>query len=199
VIGSIRHPDDRKPDLDVLLGGLGRLWTAGVSIDWAALHADAARRRVPLPTYPFERRRFWIDGRADQAPGAASSPAARGAEAAREEAVSSGRYDRPVLQTPYRAPRTEVEEAVADHWRALFGLAEVGADDDFLELGGHSLLATQLVARLRDSFSLDLSVRALFEAPTIATLSETIEALLIEQIESLTGDEGERLVPTLSS
>ena len=44
-----------------MLSGLGRLWCAGVAVDWPALHAAKPRYRVPLPTYPFERQRYWLD------------------------------------------------------------------------------------------------------------------------------------------
>jgi acyl transferase domain-containing protein len=62
VLSSLRHPRDSQSDVAYILQTLARLWTAGVEIDWAALHArESQRRRVPLPTYPFERRRYWID------------------------------------------------------------------------------------------------------------------------------------------
>ena len=62
VLSSLRHPRDSQSDVAYILNTLARLWTAGVEIDWAALHADEPeRRRIPLPTYPFERRRYWID------------------------------------------------------------------------------------------------------------------------------------------
>jgi malonyl CoA-acyl carrier protein transacylase/NAD(P)-dependent dehydrogenase (short-subunit alcohol dehydrogenase family) len=63
VVTSVRHPHDTPSDPETLGGALGRLWVAGVPIDWAAVHDGRPRRRVPLPTYPFERRRFWADPR----------------------------------------------------------------------------------------------------------------------------------------
>jgi non-ribosomal peptide synthase protein (TIGR01720 family) len=62
-IHSIRHPDDSADDLEVLLTALGRAWAAGVEVDWTAVHGGDERRRVVLPTYPFERKKFWIDSR----------------------------------------------------------------------------------------------------------------------------------------
>ncbi len=59
---SLPHPNDRRPDLAFALTALGRLWLAGADVDWEAFHAGERRRRSPLPTYPFERQRYWIGG-----------------------------------------------------------------------------------------------------------------------------------------
>jgi len=61
VFHSIRHPQEHQPDLAVLLQTLGQLWLAGVSIRWTRFYQQERRQRVPLPTYPFERKRYWID------------------------------------------------------------------------------------------------------------------------------------------
>ena len=60
-LSSLRHPKGREADLPVLLKTLGQLWLAGVEVDWSGFHARARRRRIPLPTYPFEGNRFWVD------------------------------------------------------------------------------------------------------------------------------------------
>ncbi|MBR8835866.1 MAG: KR domain-containing protein [Stigonema ocellatum SAG 48.90 = DSM 106950] len=60
VLSSIRHPQDQQSDVAFLLNTLGRLWLAGVQVDWSEFYADQRRHRIPLPTYPFERLRYWI-------------------------------------------------------------------------------------------------------------------------------------------
>ena len=76
-VASMRHPEDATPDQAYLLAALGRLWVAGVQVDWLG-QPDGRGRRVPLPTYPFERQRHWIDR---PAPTAMAEPAARAADA----------------------------------------------------------------------------------------------------------------------
>ncbi|MGB9178609.1 MAG: amino acid adenylation domain-containing protein [Pyrinomonadaceae bacterium] len=61
VINSLRHPNEQSSDEEFLMKALGRLWLAGVRIDWQGFYAREVRRRLPLPTYPFERRRYWVE------------------------------------------------------------------------------------------------------------------------------------------
>ena len=61
IVSSLPDRRERQSDLAAVLDGLGRLWLAGVTVDWAGVHAGERRHRVPLPTYPFDRRRYWID------------------------------------------------------------------------------------------------------------------------------------------
>ena len=60
VLTSVRHPKEDKSDVVFLLTSLGHLWLAGVEVDWSAFYSQEQRYRVPLPTYPFERKRYWI-------------------------------------------------------------------------------------------------------------------------------------------
>jgi acyl carrier protein len=82
------------------------------------------------------------------------------------------------------APRTELEEELASLWREILKVERIGINDNFFDLGGHSLLATRLLFQLREHFQVDLELRALFEAPTIATLVPVIVQAQIEQISS---------------
>jgi len=106
----------------------------------------------------------------------------------------SGFSQRPALQTHYDAPNDETEEHIARVWADALGINEVGINDNFSELGGHSLIAIRIVSELRKVFQIDLPVRALFEAPTVATLSSYVKQHLIAEIEALSEDEARLLV-----
>jgi len=73
------------------------------------------------------------------------------------------------------APRTPVEQTLASIWSELLGLARVGIHDNFFESGGHSLLATQLISRVREKFQVEVTLRQLFERPTIESFATIIE------------------------
>ncbi|MCP4658110.1 MAG: acyltransferase domain-containing protein [bacterium] len=70
VVSSLRHRRDQGSDLAALLTALGRLWLAGAEVDWPGFYGDEHRRRVALPTYPFARRRHWIEAQASPRAGA---------------------------------------------------------------------------------------------------------------------------------
>ncbi|MET0398368.1 MAG: amino acid adenylation domain-containing protein, partial [Longimicrobiaceae bacterium] len=97
----------------------------------------------------------------------------------------SGKVDRRALPAPerggalaaYIAPRTPVEEVLAEIWAEVLKTERVGAGDNFFELGGHSLLATQVISRLRQAFGVEVPLKALFEAPTVAGLAARVEEL----------------------
>ncbi|MCP4654123.1 MAG: hypothetical protein GY856_01760 [bacterium] len=68
----------------------------------------------------------------------------------------------------------ETEKGIAEIWHTLLGIEQVGIHDDFLELGGDSLIGVQLIARLRESFRVQLSMQEVFEAPTVAAMAARI-------------------------
>jgi len=102
--------------------------------------------------------------------------------------TATGKVDRKALPAPERPlgeveeelglRRTPTEEVVAAAWAEVLRLPRVGSREDFFELGGHSLLATQVISRLRAAFRVELPVRALFEAPTVAGLAERVDAAM---------------------
>ena len=101
---------------------------------------------MPLPPYPFETVRLWIE------PGKAAAVPAMPKATTRPTAAA--------------APA-----AIAEVWRDVLGLAEVGPDDDFLALGGDSLIAVRVAARLRERLGCEISAEAIFRGGTVAGLA----------------------------
>ncbi|MEH2238965.1 MAG: aminotransferase class III-fold pyridoxal phosphate-dependent enzyme [Nostoc sp.] len=61
VLSSLRHPQHQQSDVEFLLNTLGKLWLEGINVDWSEFYAHEQRHRIPLPTYPWERKRYWIE------------------------------------------------------------------------------------------------------------------------------------------
>ena len=75
------------------------------------------------------------------------------------------------------SPATDLERTIAEVWQELLGIQPIGTQDDFFEAGGHSLLATQVMSRLHQRLGVDVPLRALFEARTIAAFAERVDEL----------------------
>ena len=184
VFASLRRSETRGSDVAFLLNTVGRLWLTGVSLDWRGFHAGWRRRRLPLPTYPFERRRYWIEAQQER----------READQLEENDLSIPSLSRPQLDNEYVAPTNDVEQVIAGIWRELLGIDRIGIHDDFFSLGGHSLMATQLVSEVREVFEIDLPLHKFFEAATVSGLAVTVEEILIEKVKGLTDKEVQSLL-----
>lgn len=185
VLPSFGYFREKTCDLAEIRITLGRLWLAGVRVDWPTLHDGHKRHKIPLPTYPFERRQYWIEGRTPGIGPIHEADAARhngknklilaldhaGGENTADSASVS---NHPELRTDYAEPRTELQERMAAVWRAILGVDKIGIDDNFFELGGHSLLAVALARRVEQVFGKRLPLATLIEAPTVRQFSEFV-------------------------
>ena len=97
----------------------------------------------------------------------------------------SSRHSRPNLKNAYVAPSNDLQNKLADIFQELLGIEPIGIHDNFFTLGGDSLTGTVLISEVHKNFQVELHIRSLFEAPTIAELALVIEEILIEEIEKL--------------
>jgi phthiocerol/phenolphthiocerol synthesis type-I polyketide synthase E len=166
VTATLPHPSDPGSALASALTAAGRLWLAGVPLDWVQLNGGSPGRRTPLPTTAFQHRRY----APAPVPAGAPAPAERTWTAPPPDEDSSGG-----TVAVARAPQGRTESAVAALFGEVLGLAGLGRDANFFELGGDSLIAAQLITRARTAFARDLPVRSIFLAPTVAGLAQLIE------------------------
>ncbi|MDY7092407.1 MAG: amino acid adenylation domain-containing protein [Acidobacteriota bacterium] len=109
--------------------------------------------------------------------------------------TTAGKVDRRALPDPdpaarttgreFVAPETPSEQTLAAMVEELLGVEGVGIYDSFFDLGGHSMLATQYLSRIRDAFEVELPLRTLFEAPTVASLAVSVEEAILAELEAL--------------
>jgi len=177
VVATIRHPNEQRADDAFLLEAVGRLWLAGADVDIAKLYDGEERRRVPLPTYPFERQRYWI------APGASAQvevpPVPAEAAGVDEVPTTPDVHMGPDADPPSRHLRILAEVQRIFHELTGIEPADLDPQATFLELGFDSLFMTQASGAVGARFDLRISFRQLFEeAPTIDALAGHIDERL---------------------
>jgi acyl transferase domain-containing protein len=97
------------------------------------------------------------------------------AEPPDEESTVGPSHPRPELSTPYVAPKTGTQKALASIWQEYLGIQAIGIHDDFFELGADSLKALTVIARIHKKLNVEVSITEIFNSPTIAALAEYIE------------------------
>jgi amino acid adenylation domain-containing protein len=123
--------------------------------------------------------------------------------------TSNGKVDRAALPAPAAenllpdrissAPSNAVAEKIAGIVCELLGIEQIGVDENFFLLGGHSLLGTQVIAKIRDAFSVELPLRTIFEQPTIAGLSSEVEQRFLERLDVMSDREAGLLLDESSA
>ncbi|MEU4730079.1 amino acid adenylation domain-containing protein [Streptomyces sp. NPDC023588] len=109
--------------------------------------------------------------------------------------TSNGKVDHralPVIDASagsYCPPGTPTEERIAEIWGEILGLERISVTDSFFTLGGHSILAIRMTSRLQDEFDIDLTIRTVFEQPTVSGLAQAVEDLIRAEIDQLTDSE----------
>lgn len=159
---AIRNPGEPAPDLQRMTQLLGRLWVEGANVDWKAYYSQEQRHRVPLPTYPFERQRYWIQGPKASAH-QADNAAAKSHDAS---AISVQGAPRPV------APAAGGEAAaIIEIWKDVLGVEKIAASDSFFDLGGDSVLAIHMAQRLEAKHALKVPLARFLADPTVEGLA----------------------------
>jgi acyl transferase domain-containing protein len=179
----------REPGGDArsMLQALGRLWVAGVEPEWTAVHSGERRHRVPLPTYPFEPERHWVDPPA-MPTSAGAEPSAHLASIPDPVPSQPQSLERRIGQSPSVSPAERGQASVQDRLRALLSDASghapeaIAASQSFVELGFDSLLLTQVGAAIQKTFGRSVSLRQLLEDfPTLETLARHVQSTLDQE------------------
>jgi amino acid adenylation domain-containing protein/FkbH-like protein len=156
-LSTCRHVKETGCDHANAVESLGKLWAAGVEVDWSSFYSAETRKRVPLPTYPFERKRHWVDPKPlTDTQATFTAPVETGAPAIA--------FTETVMSTPEPAcRRAPIADAIRVVLTDLSGIPaeELIGDASYLELGFDSLLLTQVSKALANQFGINLTLRDL--------------------------------------
>jgi acyl carrier protein len=110
-----------------------------------------------------------------------------------------GLATRSAMRTDDTAAGNELEQSISNVWQEVLQLDRLGIYENFFDIGGTSLPALQIVARCEQAFDIKLPVAGFFSEPTVAGLAQTIEGILLEQLDELTDEEAELALRGLES
>ncbi|MCP4990325.1 MAG: amino acid adenylation domain-containing protein [Colwellia sp.] len=167
ILSSMPHPKDKRSDIEFLFSSLGRLWISGIKIDWEEFYSDEHRCIVPLPSYPFDRKPFWIE------------PPGRN----KSKSVLSTQDDKPVrIKTDGNARLQSIVFNINNILNNIIGISKnIEQKTSFFDLGLDSLSLTQLNSKILDTFGIDIPFRNLVEELiTIESLSNYLDKNLPE-------------------
>ena len=191
VLYSIRHPKEKINDYQFILNILGNIWSSGVSFNVNTLFSDDDCYLVPLPTYPFETKRYWID---------------RPTEVETEEYVEQ--YMEQYADSTYMSQsdddsynsddsddseedqsEMDIVNTVMSVWKEFLGVSDFNPEDNYFALGGDSLIASRIAAKLNEIYPVDLKISQLLENQTCSSIAAVIESLMVEKINNMSEEE----------
>lgn len=177
-LASLPAVQDAGSDQACIARALAGLWQAGAAVDWRAFSGDRGFRGTPAPTYPFQRRRYWIESsRVARAP----SPAPMVAEEHWQIPIQSEMPGSDETPEQFEAAvREAVAEGISEIWLHLLGVAEVDPEVELGRFGADSLLLVQFRARVQHDFRVDVPIEFFVPRTSIAEYVNCIVRILID-------------------
>ena len=179
-IPTFADTHENNTEWATVLFALGSLWQNGLSIDWEAFYSNEDRRRIPLPTYPFARQRFWVDP-------AAVAPVAPASQAVSSPVVTAPITEPLLVDDPYAAPasagsrKDRIASRLIELLAPVSGLepSQISSSATFMDQGLDSLSLTQLAFAIRKEFSIKVSFSQLMnQLPNVDMLAAHLHTTL---------------------
>lgn len=205
IVSSLPSANEERGDASQLMQALGTLWEAGVQVDWKAVHSGESRQRLSLPTYPFERRRHWID----------RAPDPQLADSEIEPCSTPKLQNSPIREIKIDMQTSVTESASASHIIQLIGdlarifedlsginVAEFGGRVTFVEMGFDSLFLTQVTQAVQKKFAVKITFRQLLsDLSTLDALAEYLSSRITPpkmKADTARSDTGQCVEPVLT-
>lgn len=184
VLCSLKHPQNQQSDIAFLLNTLGRLWLEAIQVDWSKFYANEQRHRIPLPTYPFERKRYWID----HSRNSESNPFVNKQENLVPEEKDLTEHS---LQDKHNLTISILQDILS----SALGInsSEIDPHKDFIEIGINSLLLLQINRAIEQKFGVKIPFYQLIDN------SLTIDSLAIYIVQELPPEKLVAVVPPQES
>ncbi|MBE7150864.1 acyltransferase domain-containing protein [Bacillus mycoides] len=167
VFPTMKDSKDESSDMEILLTAIGRIWVSGAQIDWNNFYKEEIRHRVVLPTYPFEKKRYWIDPYKQST----TDSVTEDLELLTMDNITP-KFERPIIETKFEEPADDIEQLIQKIWQETLGIEKIGIHDNFFDLGGHSLVAFRIMNRINEVFHMQKPITTrLFSNPTVRNMA----------------------------
>ena len=153
------YNESKTADLDeeVFAKAIACVWSRGISINWKKYYENKVTFRIPLPTYAFQRKKYWLAEKQVQDHGQTSSD--------------------------LKTEESDITHEMISIWKKYLSLDEVGLEDNFFELGGTSLVATSLITGIQKHFGVAVELKDLFEVPTVMGVTNFVMDQLLSKLD----------------
>ena len=168
VLSSLSHPKEQVSDIAFIFQTIGKLWLAGIDFDWQKLYPEENRRKLPLPTYPFERKRCWIDIEST-------------VDTLSDSDTQKSDKSETTKEQYHKKSHDEIIQLITDIWKECLGIDHLTIHDNFFNLGGHSLMAVQIVQEINTKFNIKIPISELIDNPVINDFIQVISRELTEE------------------
>ncbi len=172
-ISSLGHPLQMIPDSESIAKASAKLYIAGASINLETKYSGETRHRIPMPTYAFDRSRYWLEPR--------SELIKTGRNRIENRTAGEEHIEATILSVSQDTPLDEVERLMIEIWSEILGFKNLNISDNFFDQGGDSLKATQLIALINKRLGLELTLADLFIDPTIESLSKLVKMTSLQK------------------
>jgi thioesterase domain-containing protein/acyl carrier protein len=205
MVSSIRHPNSKLNDMAHLLTSFATLWQNGLDIDWQKLYYDEKRYKIPLPTYQFDEKKYWIEpvkqvycgiGIIQETDGETQYDSTFKKSTTTDE--HSDKHFSPTISNDVN--HNDVTSILLQIWKEVLGVDNASVTSSFFELGGDSMLAVQMFSKVQKQTGVNLPLSTLYKAPSISALSKIISELRpknTEPVENKIADQGTKATKIL--
>ncbi len=173
LVNVLKNPRETVSDSLHFYNQLGKLWSIGLKINWEKLYSREKRKRISLPTYPFERKFFWAKRSSDNS----LLMKNEGIEINKllRENIQENNTLTPVEDIAPKQDLTENESIIMKHWKDYLGFNKIGITDNYFELGGDSLGASIILTRIHKETGTLIHLQQMFNSPTIQQLAGLLD------------------------
>ncbi|WP_432402981.1 beta-ketoacyl synthase N-terminal-like domain-containing protein [Wukongibacter sp. M2B1] len=177
-ISSFDNGQERTDEWNSVLQAMGQLWIRGIDISWEKTYGERKPFRVPLPTYPFERKKYWRESKFKNK---GNKPAPYVELEIEDECKIESDISQSITQD--NEIRNDTDKKLMGIFTDVLGIRKISIYDSFYEYGFDSLTAVLLISRLKKSFYIDISIKELYKFSTIEEVSDYLSKLKIEDLD----------------